>query len=106
MNCWKKYKMSKETSAYQLPTGWIWTTLREVSLPVIRVNKDYQNASQSFKYIDIESIDNERFVIKDFKSFEWSSAPSRAQQKVKTNDILFGNCKAIFKKYRNYTCAV
>lgn len=87
----------KEEVPYKLPEGWVSTTLREVSLPIVRINRDYQNSNESFKYIDIESIDNERFVIKDFKSFTWGNAPSRAQQKIKANDILFANVRPYLK---------
>lgn len=87
----------KEEVPYKLPEGWASTTLREVSLPIVRINRDYQNSNESFKYIDIESIDNERFVIKDFKSFTWGNAPSRAQQKIKANDILFANVRPYLK---------
>lgn len=87
----------KEEVPYKLPEGWVSTTLREVSLPIVRINRDYQNSNESFKYIDIESIDNERSIIKDFKSFTWGNAPSRAQQKIKANDILFANVRPYLK---------
>lgn len=47
--------------------------------------------------LTIESIDNERCIIKDYMSFTWGNAPSRAQQKIKANDILFANVRPYLK---------
>lgn len=42
----------KEEVPYKLPEGGASTTLREVSLPIVRINRDYHNSNESFKYID------------------------------------------------------
>lgn len=88
--------MSKEI-LYQLPMGWVWTTLGEVTLPVERINKSYETPDSRFMYIDIEAIDNKGYQVKEIKTYSWGEAPSRAQQRVKMNDILFANVRPYLK---------
>lgn len=83
----------KEEVPYQLPEGWVWTTIKEISLPVERTSKFYENFEQQFKYIDIESINNATSSIRETKILSWRNAPSRAQQIVKTSDILFSTVR-------------
>ncbi|WP_428330321.1 restriction endonuclease subunit S [Mucilaginibacter sp.] len=81
----------------KIPKGWEWTTLSQITVPVTKTNKNNENPSEHFKYIDIEAIDNEKFEIKELKTYSWNDAPSRAQQKVLTNDILFANVRPYLK---------
>lgn len=86
-----------ENKTLNTPSGWIWTTLHEISAPIIRVNRDFQKIEEKFEYIDIESIDNINFTLKGSKSLIWKDAPSRAQQKIKADDILFANVRPYLK---------
>ena len=89
--------MSEEIAKYKLPKGWVWAKLSDISLPVERVNSKYENAAEKFKYIDIESINNNLQNIKASKDYTWDTAPSRAQQKIETNDILFATVRPYLK---------
>lgn len=85
--------MTKEIAKYKLPEGWSWTKLIEITLPVSRVNRLYETATKEFSYIDIDSINNSKQQIHHARLLSWKDAPSRAQQLIKTNDILFATVR-------------
>ncbi|MEJ2884584.1 restriction endonuclease subunit S [Pedobacter sp. GR22-6] len=89
--------MGKEDMKYKLPEGWVWTKLSEITLPIRKTNRNQENSDDEFQYIDIESIDNSSQSIKNFKLLTWGVAPSRAQQIVETNDILFSTVRPYLK---------
>jgi imidazole glycerol phosphate synthase subunit HisF len=55
----------KEDLSYQLPKGWVWSSLREITIPVGKANRYYENPTDIIKYVDIESIDNKKQIIVD-----------------------------------------
>ncbi len=75
-----------------LPPGWTTCTLREVTLPVSRIDPKEEPA-QRIDYIDISSIDNVRNVVESAKSYRISDAPSRARQIVHGGDVLFSTVR-------------
>lgn len=89
--------MTKESKRYKLPDEWSWVELGKMTLPVSRVNRLYENPSKEFNYIDIESINNSNQQIHSAKLMTWKEAPSRAQQIVKSNDILFATVRPYLK---------
>lgn len=89
--------MDSFKKTYSLPNGWARLTLEDISLPIVRVNKDYQDPHETIAYIDIETIDNNNLKLKTPKSYIWAKIPSRAQQKIKANDILFANVRPYLK---------
>ncbi|SFW80297.1 type I restriction enzyme, S subunit [Chitinophaga sancti] len=89
--------MNEKTEINVLPEGWHWVKLSEITLPVSRVNKLYEDANTEFTYIDIDSINNSVQEIQNAKILTWRNAPSRAQQIVKTNDILFATVRPYLK---------
>lgn len=100
--------MSKEFTKYKLPKYWIWTSLGEITLTTTKTNKKKEKLDKEFLYIDINAIDNVSFKITAPKLYTWSSAPSRAQQIVEENDIVFSNVRPylrnialVEKKYHN-----
>jgi type I restriction enzyme S subunit len=82
---------------HQLPDGWTWKTIGEVTLPVEKVDPT-QNPNREFTYLDIASIDNSIHQITDPESYYGSDAPSRARQLVQTNDVLFSTVRTYLKK--------
>jgi restriction endonuclease S subunit/predicted ATPase len=81
----------------KLPKGWIKTTLREVCLPVTTIQpKDSPN--NEFTYFDIGGIDNNENRIADTKIIAGRTAPSRARQEIKKDDILFSNVRTYLRK--------
>src|SRR5665213_108526 len=79
--------MSKATRE-QLPPGWIETTLREVLMPGEKTNPA-RNRQGEFYYIDIEAIDNKQQRVANPKRLSNAAAPSRARNKLVTDDVLF-----------------
>jgi type I restriction enzyme, S subunit len=74
---------------------WEWVQLGNVSDNVGK-SKDY-NLVDEFVYIDINAIDNSSLKIVEPKKYKWRDAPSRAQQIIKTNDILFSTVRTYLK---------
>lgn len=89
--------MSEEIAKYKKPESWALVSLEEITLPIVRVNREYQPAQEYFKYIDIETVDNVNYKLKEAKVYTWGNAPSRAQQVVKTDDILFATIRPYLK---------
>ena len=70
---------------FEIPDSWEWVKLGDVC-------EEMQSAKpkgDSFKYIDIDSIDNTICKIKAPKVIESKNAPSRASRYTKKGDILF-----------------
>jgi type I restriction enzyme S subunit len=89
--------MTKKIEKYKLPAEWRWVKLEEITLPISRVNRLYENPTKEFSYIDIDSVNNSNQQIQDAKLLSWKEAPSRAQQVVKSNDILFATVRPYLK---------
>lgn len=81
----------------QLPTGWELISIGEINLPIEKVIREYEDSTEEISYIDIDSIDNKHFVIKEPKVYSWQNAPSRARQIVKAGDILFSTVRPYLK---------
>ena len=89
--------MNKKAISIGLPDGWISIKLSDITLPITRTNKKYEDSNEEFKYIDIEAIDNSSQTIKELKNYKWGTAPSRAQQIVQNDDILFATVRPYLK---------
>lgn len=68
-----------------MPKGWAWANGNEIFLPMT----SKKPSGKTFRYIDIDSIDNKNHKVKNPKELEVSKAPSRASRELKTGDILF-----------------
>lgn len=75
-----------------LPDGWEWKTIGDVTLPIEKVDPK-QKPDKEFTYLDIASIDNSVHRITEPKSYYGSDAPSRARQLVRANDVLFSTVR-------------
>ncbi len=69
----------------KLPQNWIWVKGKNIFLPMKSTKPKYKE----FKYIDIDSIDNKRYVIRNIKTIKTLNAPSRASRYTQKNDVLF-----------------
>lgn len=71
-----------------LPTGWV-----EVALGDVIASKQTRNprtdGSESFRYIDIQAVDNRRNRISVARELTSKYAPSRARRLVRDGDVLF-----------------
>ena len=91
------YYASSTKNAGILPEGWEWVKLGEVCKKVEKIKKKEQNLENEFFYLDISGIDNIHNKITAHKKYKWKDAPSRAQQIVKYNDILFSTVRTYLK---------
>ena len=71
---------------FEIPENWTWKRGREIFLPMFTRTP---GKSGSFKYIDIDAIDNKQHKITIPKTIEAIKAPSRASRGVDTGDVLF-----------------
>ncbi|WP_417889153.1 restriction endonuclease subunit S [Xanthomarina gelatinilytica] len=92
---------------------WIKCTLGEVCEKAKKVKRKEQLLTQKIKYLDIGGIDNQKNLITSHKDYNWETAPSRAQQIVKVNDVLFSTVRTYLKNiaqvkhsiYHNEICS-
>ena len=59
--------------------------------------KKRYDKNEEFEYIDISSIDNTNHEVVSSKTYNMSNAPSRAQQCLKTNDVLVSTVRPNLK---------
>ncbi len=62
-------------------------------------NIKWKNAIGTYQYIDLTSVDRDTHRITETQAINASNAPSRAQQIVKTGDILLGATRPMLKRY-------
>lgn len=79
----------------ELPEGWEFVPLSEVTEGFINANP--RKDGGSYSYIDIGGIDNERQKIVETKIVEGASAPSRARRIVHSGDVLFSTVRPYLK---------
>ncbi len=77
--------VSTDTSHYALPTSWAWVKGKDLLLPM----KSTRPTGHTFKYIDIDSIDNVNQCVSAIKVLPSDQAPSRASRFTEKNNILF-----------------
>jgi len=87
----------------ELPRGWIKTTLGEVCSPVETIRPE-DSPHTKFTYFDISGIDNERNLIAETKTLTGQSAPTRARQAVRKDDILFSTVRTYLRKIARVEC--
>ncbi len=63
--------MEKETRLFELPNGWVWTKLVDITLPITRTSRTSEDSNEEFWYIEIEAIDNNSQTIKEIKTYTW-----------------------------------
>ena len=71
---------------FEIPERWIWKRGKEIFLPMFTRTL---GKTGTFKYIDIDAIDNKQHKIICPKTIEAIKAPSRASRGVDTGDVLF-----------------
>ena len=71
-----------------LPEGWVEVELGEVIEPK-ETRNPRTDGSASFRYVDVQAVDNARNCVGVARKLPSGSAPSRARRLVRTNDVLF-----------------
>lgn len=85
-----------EQVLYPLPAGWSWQQLSDVVDKTENLNP-LKHADQLWTYIDISSIDRDRFRITDPKKILGKYAPSRAKKHIQLNDVIFATTRPNLK---------
>jgi type I restriction enzyme S subunit len=80
-----------------IPKHWQVKRLGEVCEKVEKVNRKGKDLEDDLLYLDIGGIDNNTNKIFAHKSYKWKDAPSRAQQIVFIDDILFSTVRTYMK---------
>jgi type I restriction enzyme S subunit len=86
---------SIENATTQLPAGWAWARLDDISEKAETVNP-IDSPNKEFLYLDITSIDNEQRITNP-KRILGKNAPSRARQLVRTGDIIFSTVRTYLR---------
>lgn len=81
---------------YQLPDGWEWKQLADVVDRTENLNP-LKNKDQLWTYIDISSVDRNRFKITEPKEILGKDAPSRAKKHVQLDDVIFATTRPNLK---------
>ena len=76
-----------------MPDGWILLKGKYVFYPL----KSTKPKSDTFKYIDIDSIDNKKQCVREIKNIASSKAPSRASRYTRKSDVLFSMVRPYLK---------
>jgi len=76
---------------FELPTGWCEVRLGDICVPVAQRGPD--SSKESFRYIDLGSLDNKQKQVTEAKSVLVKDAPSRAKQNVKAGDVVFSTVR-------------
>jgi type I restriction enzyme S subunit len=84
-------------TANGLPKDWKWVKLGEICEKVYVAKRKEQEPKSKFLYLDIGGIDNQTNKIVSHKEYQWKDAPSRAQQIIQKNDILFSTVRTYLK---------
>ena len=78
---------------FDIPDGWMWCRGENCFRPM----ESRKPSGKTFKYIDIDSIDNKNQRIYESKVIETSKAPSRASRAVFSGSILFSLVRPYLK---------
>lgn len=80
----------------ELPQGWTSANIADVTQHVANVRPEI-SPEKDFGYVDISSIDNSSFSIKEVKQFKGKNAPSRARRPIRPNDVIFSNVRTYLR---------
>lgn len=80
-----------------LPDNWEVKTLADVCVKATVVKRVQQDPDTEFLYLDIGGINNQTNKIESHKKYRWKDAPTRAQQIVRKNDVLFSTVRTYLK---------
>ena len=82
---------------FELPSSWAWSRLVSLCHP----QEKPQMAAETFGYIDIDSIDNKRNVVKQPKEMATKNAPSRANRRLRSGATLFSMVRPYLRNIAN-----
>ena len=78
-------KSHYENVPFEVPESWVWVKIRDICEP----QETKHPSGDTFRYIDIDAIDNKNHCVSDPKIVSTNQAPSRAAKGVCSGDTLF-----------------
>ena len=81
----RPYKKFEDEVPFEIPENWGWCTGNDIFNPMTS-KKPY---GETFRYIDIDAIDNKKHCVIQPKTIAVSEAPSRASRELNNGDVLF-----------------
>ena len=81
----RPYKKFDDEVLFDIPETWAWCTGNDLFNPMTSKKPE----GETFKYIDIDAIDNKKHCVIKTKTLAVSEAPSRASRKLNNGDVLF-----------------
>ena len=81
----RPYKKFEDEVPFEIPDSWAWCTGNDIFNPMTS-KKPY---GETFRYIDIDAIDNKKHCVIQPKTIAVSEAPSRASRELNNGDVLF-----------------
>ena len=81
----RPYKKFEGEEPFEIPDSWAWCTGNDIFNPMTS-KKPY---GETFRYIDIDAIDNKKHCVIQPKTIAVSEAPSRASRELNNGDVLF-----------------
>ena len=81
----RPYKKFEDEVPFEIPDSWAWCTGNDIFNPMTS-KKPY---GETFRYIDIDAIDNKKHCVIQPKTIAVSEAPSRASRELNNGNVLF-----------------
>ncbi|HHQ2479474.1 TPA: restriction endonuclease subunit S [Bacillus cereus] len=88
--------VAKEEQPYEVPGNWVWTTIQQV-VPSMKARDPKKLQSETFRYIDVEAVDNKKQVVTNVKELSVAEAPSRARRQVNKGDVIISLVRPYLK---------
>ena len=81
-----------EQIPFDIPETWSWSRGKSIFLPM-----ESENPKNDFVYIDVDAVNNKKYIIDNPKHITTENAPSRASRKLHENDVLFSMVRPYLK---------
>ena len=81
-----------EQIPFDIPETWSWSRGKSIFLPM-----ESEKPKNDFVYIDVDAVNNIKYIIDNPKHITTENAPSRASRKLHENDVLFSMVRPYLK---------
>ena len=81
-----------EQIPFDIPVTWSWSRGKSIFLPM-----ESEKPKNDFVYIDVDAVNNKKYIIDNPKHITTENAPSRASRKIHENDVLFSMVRPYLK---------
>ena len=88
----KSVQCIAEEIPFEIPETWSWSRGKSIFLPM-----ESEKPKNDFVYIDVDAVNNKKYIIDNPKHITTENAPSRASRKLHENDVLFSMVRPYLK---------